>query len=66
MSSERLQLTCTTAIGSRESSMQTGQVIAQFGGGVLASVLPPAEDIPATVEGKMGTCICPCSHSDLL
>lgn len=34
--------------------MQTAQVIAQFGGGILASVLPPAEDIPATVQGKMG------------
>lgn len=40
------------AIGSRESSMQIAQVIAQFGGGILASVLPPAEDIPATVQGK--------------
>lgn len=50
------ELTLELAIGSQESSMQTAQVIAQFGGGVLASVLPPAEDVPATVQGKMGKC----------
>lgn len=43
-----------SAIGTRESSMQCAQVIAQFGGGILASVLDPPEDIPASVQGKMG------------
>lgn len=42
------------AIGSRESSMQSAQVIAQLGGGILANVLNPPEDIPATVQSKMG------------
>jgi len=41
------------AIGSRESSMQSAQVIAQLGGGILANVLNPPEDIPATVQSKM-------------
>lgn len=48
------KLTGLLAIGTHESSMQTGQVIVQFGGGILASVLPPPEDLPATVESKMG------------
>ncbi|MBA7492193.1 hypothetical protein ES702_02742 [subsurface metagenome] len=34
--------------------MQVAQVIAQFGGGILASVLPPPEDIPATVQAAQG------------
>ncbi|KAK4936825.1 hypothetical protein LTR66_015287, partial [Elasticomyces elasticus] len=40
-------------IGSRESSMQTAQVIAQFGGGMMPVVLNPPEDIPATVRSAM-------------
>lgn len=34
--------------------MQTAQVVASFGGGIIASVLNPPEGIPATVEAKMG------------
>lgn len=40
-------------IGSRESGMQTAQVVAQLGGGIMADVLDPPEDIPATVQSKM-------------
>ena len=34
--------------------MQSGQVIAQLGGGILANVLPPPEDLPATVKSRQG------------
>lgn len=34
--------------------MQCAQIVAEFGGGILASVLNPPEDIPATVQAKMG------------
>lgn len=40
------------AIGTRESSMQCAQVVSEFGGGILASVMTPPDDIPATVRGK--------------
>jgi hypothetical protein len=42
------------AIGERESSMQVAQVLAQLGGGFFASSFSIPEDIPATVNGKMG------------
>lgn len=34
--------------------MQCAQVIASFGGGILASVLVPPEEIPANVQSKQG------------
>lgn len=34
--------------------MQTGQVVASFGGGVIATVLPPPEELPATVRSTGG------------
>ncbi|KAK5952498.1 hypothetical protein OHC33_006542 [Knufia fluminis] len=40
------------SIGTRESSMQAAQVVVQFGGGILSSVLPPPEDVPASVQAK--------------
>lgn len=43
-----------TAIGEQESGMQCVQVVAQFGGGILASTLFPPKDLPATVEAAMG------------
>ena len=42
------------AIGEQETTMQTGQVLAQLGGGFVASSYFIPEDMPATVEGKMG------------
>lgn len=42
------------AIGSRDSGMQCAQIITSFGGGILADVLTPPEDIPANVNGGMG------------
>lgn len=33
--------------------MQTAQVVASFGGGIIASTLPPPEEIPATVNSQM-------------
>ena len=47
------QILTVAAIGRRDSSMQVAQVLAQLGGGFFANTLPPPEDIPATVTGKM-------------
>ena len=41
-----------TAIGTRDSTMNTAQVLAQLGGGYIANVLSPPEDLPATVNSK--------------
>lgn len=38
--------------------MQCVQVLAQFGGGILASTLWPPKDLPATVEAAMGMFLC--------
>ena len=43
-----------TAIGSRDATMNTAQVLAQFGGGYIANALTPIEDLPATVNSKQG------------
>ncbi len=43
-----------TAIGERDTAMNTAQVLAQLGGGFFACSLFIPEDVPATVNGKMG------------
>ncbi|EXJ81282.1 hypothetical protein A1O3_07572 [Capronia epimyces CBS 606.96] len=40
------------AIGSRDSQLNSAQVLVQLGGGTLAVVIPPIADIPATVNAK--------------
>jgi hypothetical protein len=42
------------AIGERDTAMNTAQVLAQLGGGVMSCSLTMPKDIPATVNGKMG------------
>jgi hypothetical protein len=34
--------------------MKVGQVLEQLGGGFIASVLAPPDDLPATVNSKQG------------
>ncbi|KAL2438969.1 Dehydrogenase orsE [Exophiala dermatitidis] len=40
------------AIGCRDTQLNTAQVLAQLGGGNMAVVLPPSDEIPATVNAK--------------
>ena len=48
----------TTAIGLRDTTMNVGQVIVQLGGGKLASVLSPPDDLPSTVNATPGGFAC--------
>ena len=49
--------TCVGAydvIGDKDTTMACADVLAQLGGGFIASVLQPPEELPATVSSKFG------------
>lgn len=49
------------AIGTAETTTSAARVLAQLGGGKIASTLPPSGDYPESVEVKQGTFTTP-SH----